>query len=67
MHANTPNYVYAMLRKWNMTNPELPVRITPNQIAQRVKAARMTSEQRFIKGTAPELRGIVRHELAGKP
>jgi hypothetical protein len=51
------------LRQWNEDNKDMPIRITPAQIARRVKEARLTRDQRFIKSAPPELRRRLMGEL----
>jgi hypothetical protein len=61
-----PDVVRAAMKKlhdWNLDNPELRVRITGAQIRSRVRQARMSRAQRFVKSAAPEIRGQVRREL----
>jgi len=61
-----PDVVRAAMKKmhdWNLDNPSLRVRITSAQIRSRVRQARMSREQRFVRSAAPEIRGQVRREL----
>ena len=51
------------LREWNEDNPEMPIKIGFSQIARRVKEAKLTRDQRFIKTAPPELRRRVMGEL----
>jgi hypothetical protein len=46
----------AELETWNDEHPEMPIRITPQQLKARIKAIRMTKEERFRKATPPEMR-----------
>lgn len=47
------------LQSWNESNPDLPIKITPRQVANRIKQMRMTREERMRKTTAKELRGLI--------
>lgn len=51
------------LKAWNERNPELRVRITTAQLMQRVREARRTREERFVRRAAPEIRREIRREL----
>ncbi|MGQ0751459.1 MAG: PLxRFG domain-containing protein, partial [Betaproteobacteria bacterium] len=55
-----------MMRDWNETNPELPVRINPQQIMRRVREMRKTREERFTKQAAPEIRHQIREGMAAR-
>lgn len=48
-----------ILSEWNAENPDLPIVITPRQVIQRVQQYRMTREERQLKATPKELRGLV--------
>jgi Large polyvalent protein associated domain 23/ADP-Ribosyltransferase in polyvalent proteins len=52
-----------MLLEWNAKNPDTPIRIAPQQIMKRVRAMRMTSEERMKKTTPRELRGYAKNLL----
>ena len=53
------------LKKWNEDNPDLPIRIKFTQVANRIKFANMTRDQRFQKTLTPEMRSqILRERLA---
>ena len=52
------------LRQWNEDNPEMRIKIGMPQIARRVKEARLTRDQRFIKTAPPELRSRMLQEIA---
>lgn len=47
------------LKAWNERNPEMPIRIVPRQIGERVKAMAMSREQRFVKSVPKEMRGML--------
>jgi hypothetical protein len=47
------------LAEWNRDNPQSPMRVTPQQIRNRVRAMRQTRAERFIKSVSPERRGAV--------
>jgi hypothetical protein len=51
------------LQDWNRKNPELRIRINPASINQKVKAARVTSKQRFIKSIPKEQKERMIDEL----
>jgi hypothetical protein len=51
------------LRAWNERNPDLRIRITPEQIRRRVKEMSLTREQRVAKSAPKEIRSTVRREL----
>lgn len=55
----------ADLAEWNEKNPDMPIRIKPNQIAQRVKQMRMSKDERIAKSAPSEIRARVRAELEG--
>lgn len=55
----------ADLADWNAKNPESRIVITPRQIAQRVKEARMSRAQRFVKTAPRELRPMAMESLTG--
>ncbi len=55
----------ADLAEWNAKNPESRIAITPQQIFRRVKEARMTREQRFIKTVPKEMRRDIASGLRG--
>lgn len=55
----------ADLAEWNEKNPDMPIRIKPNQIAQRVKQMRMSKDERIAKSAPSEIRARVREELEG--
>lgn len=44
------------LKDWNADNPDMPIKINDSQITARVKAARLTRDQRFAKTVSPEMR-----------
>jgi hypothetical protein len=54
------------LREWNASNPETPIKITPQQVRQRVKEMRMSREERFLKSAPKEMRPGVREALAAQ-
>jgi hypothetical protein len=47
------------LKAWNERNPEMPIRIVPRQIGERVKAMALSREQRFAKSVPKEMRGML--------
>lgn len=47
------------LKAWNERNPEMPIRIAPRQIGERVKAMAMSREQRVAKSVPREMRGML--------
>jgi hypothetical protein len=51
------------LNRWNVDNPELRVRITMQQIQQRVRDIKRTRAERTIKHAPPEIRPGVRDAL----
>jgi N12 class adenine-specific DNA methylase len=51
------------LADWNKDNPDMPIRIKDAQILKRVKEARLTRDQRFIKTVPPEMRRQVMMEI----
>jgi hypothetical protein len=51
------------LRSWNERNPDLRIKITPDQIRRRVKEMSLTREQRIAKSAPKEVRSTVRREL----
>ena len=53
----------ARMMTWNRDNPESRIRITTQQIAQRVREANLSREQRFIKSAPKEIRGQVVKDL----
>ena len=52
------------LKEWNRDNPESPIRIEMNQVTKRVKAMRMSKQERIDKTAPKELRAEVRKELS---
>jgi len=54
----------AQLAEWNEKNPDMPIRIKANQIAQRVRQLRMGREERMARTAPAEIRASVREELA---
>lgn len=48
-----------LLKDWNAANPDLPIKITLIQVANRVKQMRMSREERFLKITPKELRATI--------
>jgi N12 class adenine-specific DNA methylase len=46
----------AELKTWNKEHPDMPIKITQQQLKSRIKAIRMTKEERFRKATPPEMR-----------
>lgn len=55
------------LKAWNERNPEMPIRIAPRQIGERVKAMAMSREQRFAKSVPKEMRGMRLRKKPGRP
>jgi hypothetical protein len=51
------------VREWNRKNPEVPVVIKHEQLMRRVREARRTRAERFLRTAAPEIRGRVAREL----
>jgi hypothetical protein len=51
------------LREWTKTNPELRIVIKHDQLMRRVREARKTRAERFLRTAAPEIRGNVAKEL----
>lgn len=49
----------SMLKEWNNSHPDLPIKITPRQISSRVKQMRMSKEERALKMTPRELRAMI--------
>ena len=49
----------ADLRAWNEKNPEAPMRITMQQVIQRVRQMRMSREQRAVRNAPREMRPAV--------
>lgn len=54
------------LRDWNRKNPKTPIRIELPQILKRVRAMRMSKEDRIAKTAPSEIRGAVQRELAAQ-
>lgn len=55
-----------MVRDWNRKNPKTPIRIELPQILKRVRAMRMSKEDRIAKTAPSEIRGAVQRELAAQ-
>lgn len=53
----------ADVREWNRANPMMPIKITPQQIARRVKEMLTPRDQRIAKTAPKEIRGAVRQQL----
>ncbi len=51
------------LARWNAENPDMPIKITPQQIRRRVHEMRLTRDERFIKSAPPELRRRMLQEV----
>lgn len=56
----------AAMRDWNRKNPKTPIRIELPQILKRVRAMRMSKEDRIAKTAPSEIRGVVQRELAAQ-
>ena len=55
-----------MVRDWNRKNPKTPIKIELPQILKRVRAMRMSKEDRIAKTAPSEIRGAVQRELAAQ-
>ena len=54
------------MKTWNENNPAAPIRIQMPQIIKRVRAMRMSKEDRILKTAPKEIRAEVRRELTGE-
>jgi hypothetical protein len=50
------------MREWNRNHPEMPIRIKPSQISQRVKRMREDPTRRQLRMAPPEMRRQLRRE-----
>jgi hypothetical protein len=51
------------LAEWNSENPYTKIKINMAQIVKRVRAMKMTKEQRLLKSAPKEIRATARKEL----
>jgi hypothetical protein len=54
------------LRTWNAKNPDTKIKISPNQIKQRVKGLRSDRIQRLLKTAPKEMRAGVMQRISGE-